>query len=1179
MRSRIGQIAAGRFTGTKPILAFSEESIDLSVIEDKDETGSFVIDSTDQIKIRGIVYSTNPRMECLNPHFEGEKVRIRYQFYSRGLKEGDTSEGHFVIVCNQIEYSLSFCVKITRLYAESSVGIVKNTDDFTKLAKNNWNEAYHLFYNRNFFNILSKEQVTERLTYQGIAAAKPSSQNMEEFLIGIHKKQPVSISVNKTEDVFERSTEDQRGSFEITRENWGYTEIRVRTDCDFIKLSKPVLNLEDFIGKTYIYDYIIDRASMHAGKNFGRIYIEGVYQMFTIDVTADVSENEGCSDISRKDIKECKAGLLELYINYRLKHIVTGVWANESISIINHLHALEPDNAMYLLMKAQAYIINRQRQDAEWILDDFKRNYADKKDPLWGYYLYLMTLMEREPAYVDKMTHEIELIFYANPDNSLLFWVLLFLREQYFDNNSGKLKDIKYWALKGCTSPYLYVEAFYLIWKDPYLLKELGTFEIRLLRWAIKENALNCELAQQIFEVVELSRGFDKVVFDILTAAYDVCPEPENVGIICSYLIKCQQNDTKYHKWFEKGIELELRITGLYEAFLITFDDRQISEVPQIIQLYFQYDNRLPYRKLAVLYNNIIAAKDKEPEVYHKYRKTMGRFAMEQAEFSHMDDNLAVLYEDMIDLGFINAELAHALSNIIFSHKIIVFDKHVVRAIIYQSRMKEPQIVPVIDQTAYFQLFSDEYVVLFEDERGYRYVDSISYRLQRLMDSEKYLDRCIELAPDEIPYIISHFKKLDNHAQFTKADSRFFKYIICDKSISDEYRAKMAPEILKFYQIHENEDETKAFLQSIDFKILSSAARRSLMDMLVWNRLYEKACDMAMEYGIDQLGPAAKVTLCENVIATGMCDEDFTEKLAVSAFIAGKYNDSILEYLCRLYSGPTDTMIDLWQAADKFGIASINLEERILEQSIYTDKDLCGISDIFERYYKIAGNEMLILAYITSLAHSYLFDAAEKAGFIFDIIENRYINKRTSNDACQLALLKYLSTKSDITESEYRIEDELLEYYIYHNMNFDFFASLDHRLVQKYHLYDKMFLQYKAKPKSHVVLHYSRDEDGDDFTAEDMTEVYDGIYVKTFVMFFGEMIRYYITEEDDNKVDVKESNRLTFSNVYGDGDHSRYNLINEMIISNTLAEDESLFDNIREYEKYDNLTKQIFKLM
>lgn len=108
VRARIGQIAAGRFNGTKPILAFSEETIDLSVIEGRSEAGSFVIESTNQIKICGIVYSTNPRMECLNPHFEGEKVRIRYQFNSKGLTEGDACEGKFVIVCNQIEYSLSF---------------------------------------------------------------------------------------------------------------------------------------------------------------------------------------------------------------------------------------------------------------------------------------------------------------------------------------------------------------------------------------------------------------------------------------------------------------------------------------------------------------------------------------------------------------------------------------------------------------------------------------------------------------------------------------------------------------------------------------------------------------------------------------------------------------------------------------------------------------------------------------------------------------------------------------------------------------------------------------------------------------------------------------------------------------------------------------------------------------
>lgn len=1181
MRARIGQIAAGRFNGTKPILAFSEETIDLSVIEGRSEAGSFVIESTNQIKICGIVYSTNPRMECLNPHFEGEKVRIRYQFNSKGLTEGDACEGKFVIVCNQIEYSLSFCARITRLYAEASTGAVKSLDDFTRLAASNWDEAYHLFYNRNFLNTIPYDNVYERLTYEGFACARPSGQNMEEFLIGVNKKQPVSISVDKSEEIFMDSKEPQSGCFTITKDNWGYTEIRLRTDCEFIKLSKPVLTLDDFIGKTYLYEYIIDASAMHAGRNFGRIYIDGVYQSFTIDITAGVRDDDGSiSDIAvTKDIKECMVGIMELYTSFRLKRIVTGVWANETISILNHLHALVPDEHMYELMKAQAFIINRQRQEAKWILDDFKHSNPDKKAPIWGYYLYLMTLLEREPSYIDNMTHEVELIFYENPDSVLLFWVLLFLRDQYFDDSAGKLKDIKYWVLRGCSSPYLYIEAYYLISQDPYLIKELSVFELRILSWAVKKKALTKDLAGAIFEAVDLAGGFDNRVYELLTAAYEICPEAEYVGIICSYLIKGHKNDTCFHKWFELGIENKLRLTGLYESYLLTMDDRQISPVPKIIQMYFSFDNKLPYRKLAVLYNNIIAAKETEPEVYHKYRKAMGRFAMDQAQLRHIDDNLAVLYEDMLELGFINEELSAAFSDIIYTHKLIVFDKRIVRAIIYQNEMKEPQIVPVTDQCAYFELFSNDYVILFEDSRGYRYVKSISYRLQRLMDAEKYLDRCISLSPDRPQYIVSHFKHVRDYSDFTKDDLKLFKPVFYSESFSDSYKAVMGYRILKYCQLHDYEDYVRPFLQSINFDTLQKDARKYLIDMLVSNRLYEKAYDMAMEYGIDMLAAASKVVLCENALKVQHVDDDFMVQLAISAFKTGKYSDLVLKYLCENYTGPTDELINLWHAADKFSISSMKLDERILEQGIYTQIEPEKISDIFMEYYKRAGNEKLILAYISLVAHGYLHSGGCKADFIFDIIEKRFIGNRTLNDACQLALLKHFAEKTDITQAELEIEDTLLKYYIYNNMYFDFFARLDYRLLEKYFLYDKAFLQYESTPGTHVVLHYSRDEDGEEFNSEDMVEMYDGIYVKTFVIFFGELIRYYITEEHDNSIEVKESNRLTCNNIPGDNDHSRYNLINEMIISDTLSDETTLKSNIDEYKRLDAATKQLFKLI
>lgn len=1181
MRARIGQIAAGRFNGTKPILAFSEETIDLSVIEGRSEAGSFVIESTNQIKICGIVYSTNPRMECLNPHFEGEKVRIRYQFNSKGLTEGDACEGKFVIVCNQIEYSLSFCARITRLYAEASTGAVKSLDDFTRLAASNWDEAYHLFYNRNFLNTIPYDNVYERLTYEGFACARPSGQNMEEFLIGVNKKQPVSISVDKSEEIFMASKEPQSGCFTITKDNWGYTEIRLRTDCEFIKLSKPVLTLDDFIGKTYLYEYIIDASAMHAGRNFGRIYIDGVYQSFTIDITAGVrDDDDSISGIAvTKDIKECMVGIMELYTSFRLKRIVTGVWANETISILNHLHALMPDEHMYELMKAQAFIINRQRQEAKWILDDFKHTNPDKKAPIWGYYLYLMTLLEREPSYIDNMTHEVELIFYENPDSVLLFWVLLFLRNQYFDDNAGKLKDIKYWVLRGCSSPYLYIEAYYLISQEPYLIKELSVFELRILSWAVKKKALTKELAGAIFEAVDLAGGFDNRVYELLTAAYEICPEAEYVGIICSYLIKGHKNDTCFHKWFELGIENKLRLTGLYESYLITMDDRQISPVPKIIQMYFSYDNKLPYRKLAVLYNNIIAAKETEPEVYHKYRKAMGRFAMDQAQLRHIDDNLAVLYEDMLELGFINEELSAAFSDIIYTHKLIVFDKRIVRAIIYQNEMKEPQIVPVTDQCAYFELFSNDYVILFEDSRGYRYVKSISYRLQRLMDAEKYLDRCISLSPDRPQYIVSHFKNVRDYSDFTKGDLKLFKPVFYSESFSDSYKAVMGYRILKYCQLHDYEDYVRPFLQSIDFDILQKDARKYLIDMLVSNRLYEKAYDMAMEYGIDMLAAASQVVLCENALKVQHVDDDFMVQLAISAFKTGKYSDLVLKYLCENYTGPTDELINLWHAADKFSISSMKLDERILEQGIYTQIEPEKISDIFLEYYKRAGNDKLILAYISLVAHGYLHSGMCKVDFIFDIIEKRFIGNRTLNDACQLALLKHFAKKTDITQAELEIEDTLLKYYIYNNMYFDFFARLDYRLLKKYFIYDKAFLQYESTPGAHVVLHYSRDEDGEEFNSEDMVEMYDGIYVKAFVIFFGELIRYYITEEHDNSIEVKESNRLTCNNIPGDNDHSRYNLINEMIISDTLSDETTLKSNIDEYKRLDAATKQLFKLI
>ena len=1180
MRKRIKQLARGKFEYAKPELILSEEEIGFIVMEGEDYEGSFTIENPNGIKLRGIVYATNPRMEVLTPQFEGEQVRIRYQFKSFGLSEGLTEKGDFVIILDQRTISLSFCASISKRYAQSSIGPVKDLCDFASLAKADWNEAFQLFYSKNFSNIIKPNEVKESMIYRGTVTAKPCNQNLEEFLIGIQKKEKITFSVNKRQLEFSNVTASLKESLEIKKDNWGYIEIKASSDAEFIYLPKKRIYTEDFIGSTYSLDFFVKADKLHAGKNYARIQLSSVNETVCVEVMAEAGWKEKESLQDSLEIKKCFANIVELYQAYRLKQIVTGTWANETISILDHLRGLQPEEPIYHLMKAQCLIINRQCQEAEWILDAFKREWSDRKAPVWGYYLYIMTFIEREPSYVDKVTKEIELIFRENPDSALLFWVLTFLREKYMDNHMLKLKDIEYWVMKGCSSPYLYVEAYHLFCQNPYLLAKLDAFEIRVLRWAIRKGGITKDIAMRIFQIMENCKEFRFVLYELLCVAYETDPKPEYVGVICGYLIKSQQYDTKYHHWFEKGIELELRITSLYEAYLLSMDEHGVGEVPKVIQMYFQYESGLPYKKMAVLYSNIIVSKEKNPEVYQKYCRNMSRFAMEQILAGHMDDNLAVIYDDMLYLDLINQEISKALSQILFTHKITVFHANMVRAIVYQRQMRDPQIVPIIDNKAYVQLYSSDYVVVLEDENGYRYSDSTGYEMHNLMDAQKYIEKCMELTPLQLPYLVSYFDTRQSYLNFEKEDKEHFKPIMSSEVINEDYKAKLLPEILRFYQVKALEDTVENYLLKADYKKLDDASRKFVIETCVDYQLFDFAYDKIMEYGIDQIDSKAKVTLASYMIEQiGYEEDDFLLDLTVAAFRAKKYNDKMLQYLCMYFNGPTKDMVEVWSAAKGSELERYDIAERILVQMLYTDDIVLESMPIFVDFYEKSGTDVITLAYISYCAHRYFVDNQKIDADIIGLIEARVIYHFELNDACKLALLKYYAELGNVSERQLKIEDELLAEYTRRNMLFAFYKRLAPELVLKYHLYDKVFLEYRTNPYSHVILHYSRDEDGNTFLQEDMQDVYGGIFVKTFVMFFGEAIQYYISEEYGNEVEVGESNRIVNNDVYNKNDDSRYTLLNQMLISSILQEEEELYEAMKQYAGLDEMTQKVFKLL
>ena len=1173
MRKRIQQLASGKFDDNGPCLSLSAEKIELELLEGKDETGDFVITSTNHVKMRGLVYSSNPRMECLTPQFEGEEARIRYQFHTEGLIEGDIQKGEFFIVCNQGEYNLSFVVSISRLYADFTQGKIKTLSDFTRLAKENYDEAVHLFYSNNFTNLLRENR--EKLFYKSIRTKPQTIQNVEEFLIACDRKKRVELSLAETEGYIYEVTESKKEAVELHRQNWGAVEVQVTSDADFLIPGKMKLTSNDFLGSVCPFEYYINHERMHAGKNFGKLKFEWAYGTFYYSVMATSQKKEEKKEAGFLELQTGRAELMRLYIDYRLKKIVTGAWAGQSVKILEHLSTIEPDNAMWNLMKAQALLINRQKQEASWILSDYKRSCTDRTTPVWGYYLYLCTLMEREESYVDRLTEEIEQIFYRYPDNSMLFWILLFVKEEYYRNNKRRQRELERWIANGNNSPYLYLEAYYLFWQDPYLLTKLGPYEIKVLTFARKQDAITKDMAMQVRNLLAKQKEYDRKLYPILEKCYEIDESPEMTAAICAYLIRSQKFEKKYHIWYERGIKSEIRITNLYEAFLLSMDETKSTEIPKVLQMYFQYNSSLSYKHLAALYVNIIAMKEEHPDTYERYKRTIEQFAVTQLEASRMDENLAVIYKEMLPVSILNEELAKKAADVLFVHKLSCNIPNIATAYIRQKELTDCQIVPIVNGSAYFKAYTEEYVIMLVDMQGRCYLGG--YLDEPLLCPENYIDRCMELAPEELPYLLY----LINHRKedcFLQMKDKQFQIILSSEKVQKSYKMELLPEILRFYQKNKETDFVLSYLQKTDISDVRAEDRAYFEQMFIEYQLFEKAYQMVQMFGYEQLGNSEKVSLCSYEITQGSFEEDdYLLGLAQTCFCAGKYNDVILIYLSKVFNGSTKLMAEIWQAAGNFEIDTFDLEERIITQMLYSTDYVNNIEKIYESYCAGGGREVVCMAYLSYFSHCYLTKDMVVPNHIFSQIEERYFNHENLNDACKIGLLKQLAEKEKTDAKEKNLIDGLLMEYTTRNIYFSFYKKFDEKLIQKYHLYDKFFVEYHTAPGRHVLLNYS--VNGESFKKEELSEVYDGIYVKAFVLLFGEEVSYYISESVNGEWKAVESRQLSNRDIYGDKNQSRYDGMNGILFALATQDEMLLKKSMKQYEKMKYVSEEIFELL
>ncbi len=1061
-------------------------------------------------------------------------------------------------------------------YPKVGTEIIRDLKDFARLSQERWHEAARVFYDPDFIHIFHPGEEQERLLYQGFTGGIRTDENIEEFLLACHLKEPLVLKTDQDAFEFSQITEEIRQDITVAKNTWGYTRITITSDADFIEIRKRCLTPEDFLGSEAVVSFYIRKENLHAGNNFGRLILRNKQQEIVISVCAKAEK--GRSEYRRilQEAGKLQGKLLTTYASYRMKQMQAGQWAFATNRILDDLIELDKTNVWYRLLKAQVLWSNGQRQEAEWILDEFKRKCKDKKSPQWGYYLYINTLMDHEELYITRLTEEIEQIYLEHRENDMLFWCLLFLKKEYIKDPYEKIRALEERILEGSNSPLFYAEAYCLFCKEPYLIREVRDFEIRVLNWGRKQNMLTEPLAKQIVSVFSERLAYKKSVYLLLEECYERIGE-KTVSVICSYLIRNQKYGKEFFHWYALGVEMKLRITGLYEAYLMSVDQKEVQEIPRIIQMYFRYNNQLGTKQKAILYVNMIASKEKHPGVFLENYPDMEQFACEQMKLGHIDDNLAVIYKEVLSGELPSSEILSVLPDILFIHRLTCFDEKALRVIVLQAQLKKEQAVPIVDHEAYFPLYSNDYCILIEDAQGNRRSCSVDYQLEKMMNSGKYLRACMQNAPLKLPCVLYYFSSHQEQEIFEEEDLPYFWMIMEHPEVSPTYQVSLFPKMFRLMYQKGMTEELAQSVRKIDFSLVHPDERKEVLLICIRKQIFDTASQLAARYGLSDIPAPERLGL----ISYQLEQLEFAEDkvwldYCLDTFLQGSYDRSILEYLCHYYRKSTEHMIEIFRCALKIGVDTKEITENILKKMLETEECLPQADEVYQCYEPV-GDPEVKEAYLSYFARLDFLEEKRASQPFFKFLWNWQAGGNEMNDICGLCMLHYYTEHPDLMEREKEQAEKLLQKYLLQGMQFGFYQKLSPELKAKYQLYGRYYIEYRTEKQSRVLICYENNKK-ETFT-EEMSEMYEGIFVKEMILFAGDEVRYRILEEIDGGAKETDKGQIRCSQEEKEKILNRYERLNEILLGQNLKDEKAFLSKMREYEQLDSVVEETFTIL
>lgn len=1184
MKELIGKLSRGIMDYSIPVIETSVNTIELSVEAGRKITGSFDVFTENGYEMKGIVYSTHDAVRIADDQFIGDRRTIRYEVDATFYEPDDVLEGRINIVSNCGEIFLPVKINIISKSIQSTIGEISNLFHFVNLVKQEYEEALKLFLSPDFKEVFLEKDIGARSMYEGLIQGIDKKRALEEFIIGINKKQPVTVTISDISREYDSLTESYGDILLITKSTWGYQRIEIEVEGDFITDYKPWISSEDFAGNTYEYSYLIDINKLHDGMNYGKIIFRTVAE--TVECIISVDNIKG-KNVAHGEINRCISSLTQKYLDFRMHNNGLENWAEESLQLIERARGFDDSKPFFKLLQAQVCISRKRDEEAAWLLENVADEILDRREEhieLYCYYLYVRTLQRRELDYTRNALDIIKRYYENGFDSWKLLWLLLYMDSSFENNKSLKIARIKEQFKLGCHSPLMYYEALYVFNKQPALLRVINGFELQVLAFGNRYGAIELKLAVQVSELALLEKGFRPLLFRVLTGLYEKFENKVILNAVLSMLIRGNKTDTRYFKWYALGIAADLKVTRLLEYYVFSMPEDYTGTIPNTVLMYYVYNGNLLYDKEAFFYHLIIKNKDRLPNVYKNYQRTIEHFALEKLRNGEMDSYLARIYADILTPQHITEENCRALLPVLNKWKVVCRNPAMIEVIIIHKEIKGEQHYRIQNGVSYVNIFTEDAIILFADRSGCRYMNTVEYSVEKLFDNKELSELSYEGNEDNV-YIMAELceQSLKYHKSIPKG-VMVFRNVLEHEQFRREYCDAIMSDVVEYYFNHYDGEDLDEYLQQIDVSRLGRSIRNKVLELMIMRGLYETAADVLKEYGICDMDARRLLKYCSRVIqAYENVENNLMLQYCAYSFRHGKYNEGVLEYLVWYFNGTTREMMELWRVAKEYGNDTRELEERMIAQMLFTGMHLGSITTIYESYYKKAALSMLKQAYFFFMSYEYFVKEKPVDELFFIHLEDELSSNDHLLNVCKCAYLKYCAEKNTLTEKAVNICRNAIAVLEKDRILFNFYKKFNDYFPLPGNILDKSVIEYRTEPKDKVYINYILEQEGGleesgsrDYATEEMEQTFQGLYTKAFTLFYGENVKYYITECSGEQNVHTESSNYMLDDRHIEVGSTRFGMLNDILECMELKEESMVQELTKKYYVTKHLTEQLF---